>query len=174
MSTVSLFKSDVQTTVNNGVLSSVLHEYREGSLYFDNSYQRNYCWTTSDKQKLMHSVFNDLPLDSISVAINPESHKKYFEIIDGRQRVTTIIKYTENEFPYIDEDGNEIYFRDLSIEDRAAFRQVKLPVIQLSTKNGEKLKYEQKVAYFYRKNFSGQPQSEEHKAHIEKILGISA
>ncbi|MEH0790857.1 DUF262 domain-containing protein [Vibrio parahaemolyticus] len=174
MGTVSLFKSDVQTTVSNSVLSSVIHEYREGSMYFDERYQRKYCWTSEDQQALMHSIFNELPLDSISVALNPESHEKYFEVIDGRQRVTTIIKYTENEFPYIDEDGNEVYFRDLSDPDRAAFRMVKLPVIELSTKNGKPLSYEQKVAYFYRKNFAGQPQSAEHKAHIEKILGIAA
>ena len=122
----------------------------------------------------MHSIFNELPLDSISVVLNPQSEDKYFEIIDGRQRTTTIIKYTENEFPYIDEDGNEVYFRDLSDTDRASFRMVKLPVIELSSKSGEPLKYEQKVAYFYRKNFAGQPQSAEHKSHIEKILGIAA
>lgn len=166
----SLFRQDVKTVTENSTIGSLLYHYAEGSVYFDESYQRQYVWTTVEQQQLLNTIFSNLPLDSLSVVIDEDSDDKYMEIVDGRQRTTTIIKYKNNEFPYIDKHGNEIFYRDLSSLDEKEFRSIKLPLVALYSTTGGKITKKEKLEFFYRKNFFGVPQSSEHKAKIEQLI----
>lgn len=67
--------------------------------YFINKeYQREYVWKNRDmKQELIISIFKNNPIGTIIIWNN--ENKKRKEIVDGQQRIYTIYKFFNNEFP---------------------------------------------------------------------------
>lgn len=55
------------------------------------SYQRDVVWANSDSQKLIESILRGIPLPSIILNI-PEGSKVH-EIVDGKQRLTAILRF---------------------------------------------------------------------------------
>ena len=96
------------------------------------------------------------------------SHEfKKFEVIDGKQRILTIKRFLNNEFPIII-DGEEVFYKDLGDDVK----------YQISARNSlegeiyysyddERITDEQKIALFNFYNFAGTPQEEDHR---EKLL----
>ena len=96
----------------------------KGTLRFDIYVQRNECWDETRKSKLIRTMLNGFPKIP-DVYFTKYTDENYYQGIDGRQRISTVFRFTNNEFPLvnvadiIDEDGNEIelngkYFKDLS------------------------------------------------------------
>ena len=166
----SIFTRLVDTTVALSNINTIIYHHREDEIYFDETYQRDYVWSTIEQQQLLQAIFTQSPIDSIAVVINERESTKYFEIVDGRQRITTILKFVDNEIPFIVND-KEIFFKDLSAIDKKMFGSTRLPSVNLVSfeKNGV-VSYKDKINYFYKKNFSGVPQSTDHKNKIEKMI----
>jgi hypothetical protein len=75
--------------------------YAERAVY--NTYpscQRDYVWTAGMQQKLIDSVLRGLPIPAITVlpASNHELMGVRYWVVDGQQRLKTIIKFREGEF----------------------------------------------------------------------------
>jgi Protein of unknown function DUF262 len=83
-------------------IQSVYTWYREGKLYVNRRYQRKLVWTQEEKQKLIGSILNKYPIPAILLAERDGTHGT-FEIIDGLQRLHSIVSFIENAFPL--EDG---------------------------------------------------------------------
>ena len=94
------------------------------------SYQRNPVWSDRQKVYLIDSILNGFPLPKIfinEVYLDSQTDA-VFEIIDGQQRLTTILQYINNEFPLLKSKHPEPlefnleyekkYFKDLSHEDK--------------------------------------------------------
>ena len=106
------------------VLETVWKDYKDNDIIIDMdvylpkkgfNLQRESCWTLEQKQKLIFSIFRDdviLPL-----YVNRKSDKKTYEIIDGKQRYTTLLEFKNNEFPIV-VDGEEYFFSDIDDKDK--------------------------------------------------------
>lgn len=99
--------------------------YEKGNLSFDNAVQRNFVWknTTKDNRMsmLVDSMIRGLPIPAMYCnCIFKDIKNKTYDFLDGKQRVTTIVKFLNNEFPLInvptfeDEDGNENDYNGLT------------------------------------------------------------
>ncbi|ELP6119477.1 TPA: DUF262 domain-containing protein [Vibrio vulnificus] len=167
----SIYSQDLRARSNDAVLSFYYTNYKEGDLDLNADYQRDYVWGVVEQQALLQSVFMRVPLHATSVIIREtfsKSNKPYCEQVDGKQRVTTLIKFQDNEIPYVDpETKKEIYFRDLSKFDQSEFRKTRLPYLSLETSDGSEPTRLQVLEYFHRTNFAGVPQSEQHREYIE-------
>lgn len=101
-------------------IQSMYGEYRKGLYIVNRKYQRKLVWSLDDKRKLIDSILNGYPVPLILLA---EKHRvglsKYFEIIDGMQRLNAIFSFIENGF---DIDGK--YF-DVSQFSTAKNEQAK-------------------------------------------------
>ncbi|MEZ6009532.1 MAG: DUF262 domain-containing protein [Planctomycetota bacterium] len=64
---------------------------QEGRLDLNPSYQRDVVWSNSDSQKLIESVLRGIPLPS--VILNQRMDSQQFEIVDGKQRLTAILRF---------------------------------------------------------------------------------
>lgn len=170
MSTTSIFATDIETKTSNLVFSSFIFHRDEGCLYYDESYQRPYCWTHAEQQALLKTIFSREPIDSVAIVINEGSMDKYCEMVDGRQRITTMLMFYDNKIPYITDEGKEIFYKDLSTFDKLEFKKLPMASVELQSRDGNPVPYESKVKFFYRKNFAGMPQSPEHKARIEQMM----
>jgi len=73
--------------------------FNEGKLYVNRRYQRKLVWTLEEKQKLIESILNRYPVPAILLA---ERERGAYEIIDGLQRLHTLVSFVEMAFPDLD------------------------------------------------------------------------
>ncbi|PSS43932.1 hypothetical protein C6401_09270 [Arthrobacter woluwensis] len=76
-------------------------------LNLDPSYQRKSVWTRSDRQYFLDTIFNNYPSPAIFL------HKELddfgnatYHVIDGKQRLETILLFVDNKLPIRDDIGN--------------------------------------------------------------------
>ena len=123
---------------------------REGMRYIsDQEYQRGLVWGQDRKKNLIFSILSGVPIGAIIVNdrfANADAFRaagydsEVYAIIDGKQRVSTIIEFYENGFSvpaeWFDDDdieaharGNaEVYYRDLTKGAQSDFRTTGVPV----------------------------------------------
>tara|TARA_B100002019_G_scaffold271500_1_gene265966 strand:- start:83 stop:583 length:501 start_codon:yes stop_codon:yes gene_type:complete len=157
---MTLFKSSNVDRSEVRVISFFLLNIQDGTLNLNAEYQREHVWSLEQKQQLILSIFNGLPINNISLVHNDKNHT--IEVVDGKQRITAIYGFFNNEFPIV-VDGNEYFFKDLEKFDQRAFKNtitIPVNVIKSSISELEKFKY------FYTINFTGTEQSDEHKQFI--------
>ena len=79
-------------------IQSLYDWYRSGVLIVNRTYQRKLVWTLEEKQKLIDSILNQYPIPLILLAERRSSSRNEYELIDGLQRLHTIVSFIENEF----------------------------------------------------------------------------
>lgn len=165
--TTKLFSRKFLTTTHNVTTQNYMWWRDSGNLDLNASYQRDYVWTNREQQEFLYSIFNNLPLGHIAL-IDRDSwvdDVANYEIVDGKQRITTLLKFFDNEIAY-KVDGVEVFYKDLDIVSQRQVKNKTLPYQQLIN-----VTEKDKLEYFYRVNFSGVPQSEEHRIKIIELLG---
>lgn len=89
-------------------------KYDRGKICMDPSFQRNFVWNNRQMSELIESVIIGIPLPLIYLA---ESRDGRLVVVDGRQRLTTFIRFLNNEFRLnglrILKDLNGCNFQDL-------------------------------------------------------------
>lgn len=75
--------------------------YREGKLFVNRRYQRKLVWTLEEKQKLIESLLKKYPVPAILLA-ERDTDPGTYEIIDGLQRLHSIVSFIENSFALTD------------------------------------------------------------------------
>lgn len=85
--------------------------------------QRDLCWTPLQKSNLIISIFKGVkipPLTIVQVRDRKAEYPLVWQIIDGKQRFTTVIGFLRNEFPIVLDwehpEDNTFYFKDLPLE----------------------------------------------------------
>lgn len=76
-------------------LQEAYRNYSEGKFLVNRKYQRKLVWTVDEKEYLIDSIINDLPIPLILLASTDDGK---LEIIDGLQRLNAIISFIENRF----------------------------------------------------------------------------
>lgn len=116
-----------------------------GKLNVRPAFQREFVYTPSDRDRVMKSVYDDLPLNVMYWARNPDGT---FEIIDGQQRTISICQFITNDDGYgnpiaINFDGRRTQtFENLSPEKQAEILDnYKLQVYVCDGTEDEKLEW---------------------------------
>lgn len=135
-------------------------------------YQRPLVWELKDKQLLLESIYNNVDCGKIVVRnrgwdelkkLQEDGHElAWKDVIDGKQRITSIKEFIDGEFPDI--HGN--YYDDLSFQaqkkltNHQLFSYSELPENSLD---------EDVLKLFLRLNFAGVLQSQEHLDFIKSL-----
>ena len=82
-------------------VQSLYGMYADDKLYVNRRYQRKLVWTLEEKQKLIESILKRYPIPAILIA-EREGFAGAYEIIDGLQRLQTIVSFIEGSFPTLD------------------------------------------------------------------------
>lgn len=100
--------------------------YNRGLLDLDPPYQRRSVWNQAYKDYFIDTVLNNYPAPAIFIyeEITPEGISKV-SIVDGKQRLSTLFEFANNEFPIYDETTISSlkgqYFKDLDKEIKQDF-----------------------------------------------------
>jgi hypothetical protein len=92
---------------------------KDNTLLITPAYQRREVWGSAARVMLIDSIINDIPMPKIFVSQTLKDMRTYREVIDGQQRITTILSFLKNGFklekPY---EGPHMgkYFSDLPDE----------------------------------------------------------
>jgi hypothetical protein len=129
-------------TVNKRLVSPqdvtwFLDLYEREKLDLDPPYQRKSVWSINDRRYFLNTIFSGFPTPALFVHRTMEDGKAVYHIVDGKQRLETIIKFAGNEFPLGDDFNDERLdkkrFRDLDVDMKNTFWNYQLIVEQLTS-----------------------------------------
>ncbi|RSN24250.1 hypothetical protein DMC63_06830 [Streptomyces sp. WAC 05977] len=89
-----------ELSVQGQMIQSLYSMYVDGDLMVNRKYQRKLVWAVEEKQKLIDSVVNKLPIPLILIAERPRARYGKYEIIDGLQRLEAFFSFMENSYDY--------------------------------------------------------------------------
>jgi hypothetical protein len=97
---------------------------------YEPPYQRKSVWTDEKQSYFIDSILRNYPIPPIFLhrKIDTDTGKTSFDVIDGKQRLTAIARFINNEIPAANEYGpaddeniiDGAYFRDLSTDQKLA------------------------------------------------------
>ena len=142
---------------NSGIDSLIHMVYGNAGVDFDVDYQREHVWGMDEKLALIDSIFQNVDIGKfVFVRRSWNTIGKLYEVLDGKQRLTTIIEYYEDRFPY-----KGYYFSQLSVRDKAAFKNHGVTIGYLENPDKKSI-----FDAFIKLNTCGKPMD---VAHIEKV-----
>lgn len=126
--------------------------------------QRDFVWTLDQKRELIYSVFKGIKLPPISIIY---FEHKIYRIIDGKQRLSTLISFCKNEFSIL-WNNEEYYFKDLDWDIQGEFLSQGLIRADIGYEYEDTpISDENKIAWFEMINFAGTPQDAEHLKNLK-------
>jgi hypothetical protein len=135
--------------------------------------QRPLCWNLFQKQQLIISVLKGIQLPPIQIIIYADdvtatkTRKTIYKIIDGKQRLSTLISFYKNEFP-IEWNGENYFFNDLDSDCQHEILYFD-PLIDVAYEyDYDMISDDNKIAWFEMINFTGTPQDIEHLNNLKK------
>jgi len=81
-------------------ISDVINWFKTKELIVNESFQRHSVWSPQAKTLLIDSILNELPLPKIFIRtrIDSKLQKSVKEIVDGQQRIRSIVEFANGEF----------------------------------------------------------------------------
>lgn len=148
------------TQLNSSVESLLLMVYHAG-VDFDVDYQREHVWKYAEKIALIDSIFNNIDIGKfVFVQRDFGNDGKLYEIIDGKQRLTTLCEFYEDRFPY-----NGYFFSEISGTDKSKFEHFGITFGYLDNPTKEAI-----LETFIKLNTCGKPMATEHLDHVRELL----
>lgn len=126
-------------------------------------YQRGFVWDQDDKTKLIDSIFDEVDIGKFvfrKLPFKPHPAPAY-EIVDGKQRVSTIVDFYEGRFKWRGK-----IFRDLHPRDRSYFQFYSISVADLA----EDANRDYILKVFLRLNTCGRPPDPKEMERVRKLL----
>ena len=116
-------------------ITEIIGNFSTKKYKFNDEYQRQPdAWSQKNKSMLVDSVINDYYIPPILIANGGE-------IVDGRQRITTLLNFIDNKFKWSDNENQKLSFKDLSYKNQEIIRNHKLVFNNMGDKlSSEKIK----------------------------------
>jgi len=133
-------------------LSDLLSKYYYFGIDMNPSYQRGFVWNQEQKELLIESIFQNIDIGRfVFVDLPYEENADYsLEILDGKQRLSTIIDFIEDKIQF----KGHYYFSDLSFSDQRKFKRIKVNISNVDKKD---LSDKEIIKYFVKFNSTGTP-----------------
>lgn len=120
--------------------------------------QRPFCWNLEQKQQLILSIIKNIYIPKLAILVDQTTDNYTYQIIDGKQRLSAMLSFINNEFPlstghYLKdcEKSLQMTIRGYSPTCEASYFYPDCPISD-----------DDKIAWFEQINFTGTPQDIEH------------
>lgn len=125
----------VSTNLEQYSIADFLKWFDEGRLVLNPEFQRKGVWSPAARTFLIDTILNRMPIPKIFLrsSINLETKQSVREVVDGQQRLRTIIDFANNKFVLTNRSKHYRGFRyeSLTDEDKEKFLFYMLSVDQL-------------------------------------------
>lgn len=132
---------------------------------FKPDYQRGSVWDEQDREKLLDSIFAGREIGRFVFKQLPFNRTNddgnYYEIVDGKQRLLTLLAFYENRFPY-----KGVFYNDLSVLDKNWFMDASIGIAELD-QNATRAEV---LEVFLALNEGGKPVAKEVLDHARELL----
>lgn len=145
-------------SVYNITLDALILRMRDTDM--NPTYQRGLVWDINDKRKLIDALVNDRSIGAITYAKNDFSDKYLYEILDGKQRLSTIAEFMADGFTY-----QGILFSELCKKEQGSFLNKAVGVIEVSFASDR-----EKIEYFIELNSAGVKVSDEFLTSLKDMI----
>ncbi len=167
------FRKSFNFTINYGLsgINGDTLTNKHGDTFFDFdvylpskgiNLQRDFVWTDLQKEELILSILKGIKLPPVTLIQFKSKTSKItvLEVIDGKQRLSTIKDFISNKFPIIF-NGWKYFYDDLNFKCHDAIRNCITANIGYSY-DYKPISDEDKISWFEMINFAGTPQDIEH------------
>lgn len=155
---------DIHICFSNSTIESLLSKAYFFGVDFNPDYQRGFVWGDEDKEKLLWSVFNNVEIGKFAfIHLNDKEwldRGVSYEILDGKQRLLTLMDFYENKIPY-----RGMYYNDLSKKDKRTFKNAPCSIAEVNSEDRAEV-----LRYFIILNRGGKAVDEEHLKKVEDML----
>lgn len=150
--------------VSNRIVESLMYMHYHGGVDFDPDYQRGSVWSDDDREKLLDSIFAGREIGRFVFCDRDTSEwlkdGLMYEIIDGKQRLLTLLAFYENRFKY-----RGYYYNDLSPKDRNCFLNCITAVAKVRDVSRKEV-----LEIFLALNECGRPVSEDILDNVRELI----
>lgn len=121
------------------------HVIERGTLIIDPEFQRNKVWNSKQKCELVESILMGIPIPIMYLFEQKDGRR---QVVDGRQRITTIVEFLNNEFPLKNlkilkgKNFNNCCFKDLDPKYQIRFEDYQLFFYIIQPPTAERVKYD--------------------------------
>lgn len=178
-------RQQIRGQISNSSIDSLIHMYSHDGFVCNHEYQRGYVWTPSDQEALIDSIFNRMTIGAfIFVRNHGYLHNensgtvRYLtlhgteveirkcdnftnEIIDGQQRLTTLMMFILGKISY-----RGYKFQELPYEDKRGFLTTSISYRIIEE---EQITRKERLELFLQVN-RGVPQDASHLAKVQKLF----
>jgi len=153
------YDDDVRLNFYQSDIDCLLHIHYRG-IDYSAEYQRPHVWTIAQRVGLIDSIFNNVDIGRI-VIIDRDylEHGPTYEVLDGKQRLATLVMFSEDRFTY-----KGMLFSQMHVRDQFHFRRY-----SVSQARARNLTWAQKLRYFLKLNTEGTPQDAGHLEHVRYL-----
>lgn len=126
--------------------------------------QRDFVWTQHQKEELIRSIIKGCDIQTFSVIIysdNDRMKESTFKIIDGKQRLSTLLDFFNNKFT-VNLLGNDYFYNELPKDIQREIAWFDIYFNQTYEFWDDLISDEDKIAWFEQINFAGTPQDIKH------------
>jgi hypothetical protein len=115
----------------------------DGSLMISPKFQRRPVWLEPERSELLSTVLLRLPFPEVYIqsVLDSATGQEQHVVVDGQQRITSILMFIDNEIPLpINDYWTGQYLRDLDEDQKEAFWNYKIVVRGLSETNDAEIR----------------------------------
>lgn len=125
--------------------------------------QRGYVWDLNQKRELIWSILKNrnIPRMAMMNVLSDEHQDGVYQIIDGKQRLSSMLGFYRNEFTLLIDD-KEYYFSELPSDYQNAIKGYQFPYYIANEVVKGDFTDKDKVDWFLQINFAGTAQDKEH------------
>jgi hypothetical protein len=165
-------------------ITDVVKSFRDGSYAVDDRYQRRLVWTPKQKVRLIETILMGYPMPEIylhQLKADAETGEQIFSIVDGQQRITTIVQFVSNEWKlgsaFLNKENRTSAFANVDWDGLASDLKEKLWGYTISSRIiPPQVTYDQIKTMFTRLNESDKslnPQELRHAEFSGKIIKLA-
>jgi len=125
--------------------------------------QRDFCWSLEQKRELIWSILMKRFIQRLAM-INTKNG--IYQIIDGKQRLSTMIDFYNNKFTLLIDDS-ELFFNQLPSDYQNVIGHYMFAYYIVNEDFDYQYSDEDKINWFKFINFAGTPQDTEHFKSLE-------
>lgn len=145
-------------------ISYLYEDYKKGELILDPFYQRGLVWKLKQKQSFIENLFKHKALIAPTIILNWVKDGK--EVIDGKQRITTVFDFLENKFKL----SNGMYFKDLCRKDSDFISCHEVRYTRIEKIGHSDLTDNEKIELFLEINELGTKMSDKHIEKVKELI----